>query len=156
MSEQSQNIKPKNRLQHLLAKIAGNDTAKVVKPKMKNEFYLSDISENGSGGGGGANVLTLYLGEKEVSEQESIWWCYKNPEHTEEYESYEEAEVAVKNAGIIEIIQDSVGGEEVFYPISKLTVNGDFGERVSVNIIHPNAEMAILYYKQGSPQPGPK
>lgn len=108
MSEQSQNIKPKNRLQHLLAKIAGNDTAKAVKPKMKNEFYLNEIAEEGGGGGGGggANVLTLYGGLKGQMPNVTPW-LYKDAERSSEYETYEEAESALNSASIIKVCADT-------------------------------------------------
>lgn len=126
MSEQSQNIKPKNRLQHLLAKIAGNDTAKAVKPKMKNEFYLNDISENGSGGGSGgdgANVLTLYANFSEVFGEDSLdFTVYKNADLTEQYASKEEAINAIDGAGAIAVVLVESPDENMrLYPIDSIS-----------------------------------
>ena len=56
MNNSNNSAKPKTRLQNLLAKIAGREDAKNVKPATKDEFYLKEIAENG-GGGGGSSIL---------------------------------------------------------------------------------------------------
>lgn len=61
------------------------------------------IGDSIPGGSSGGNVLTLYLG---VKGEDS--WCYKDPECTEEYQSYVEAYDAVRNANIIEIVDATV------------------------------------------------
>lgn len=62
-------VKPKTRLENLLAKIAGNKEAKAIKPKNKGEALLNEIADNqgeggggsggGSGGSGGALIATV-------------------------------------------------------------------------------------------------
>lgn len=50
------NVKPKSRLENLLAKIAGRDDAKEIKTKTKGEELLNEIAENGGSGGGGGGA----------------------------------------------------------------------------------------------------
>lgn len=57
-------VKPKTRLENLLAKIAGNKDAKEIKSKTKSEALLNEIADNqgeggGSGGSGGALIVTM-------------------------------------------------------------------------------------------------
>ena len=59
------------------------------------------IGDSIPGGGGGGNVLTLYSGEKY-----GLTWCYKDPECTDEYSSYQEAKDALENAGAINLISE--------------------------------------------------
>lgn len=52
-----ENITPKTRLEHYLAKIAGED---VITPEVKTrlEYYLNEIAQNGGGGGAGLPSVT--------------------------------------------------------------------------------------------------
>ena len=43
-------MKPRTRLDHFLAKIAGDKSAKNLTPRSSKEYYLNEIAENGGGG----------------------------------------------------------------------------------------------------------
>jgi hypothetical protein len=105
-------------LKQLYVKMGGNLTDSY--PEIASGISVSDyvlipdcISalNEVAGGGSGANVLTLYAGQKG---RES--WVYKNPERTEEYASYEEAKNAVKNADVITILMPDGGEYSKIYP----------------------------------------
>lgn len=53
-------VKPLNRLQAFLAKIAGEPGPDVT-PRNVTEYYLDKIADSGSGGGGGGTGLALTL-----------------------------------------------------------------------------------------------
>lgn len=91
-------IKPSPTIAGKLRKLFGNN-------KQTIEPAIGD-----SVPGGGANVLTLYAGQKD-----NRAWCYKNPERTEEYESYDEAKSALENADAI-IVDEGMLGSNKYFP----------------------------------------
>jgi len=135
-------IKPLRRIEHFLAKIAGSSYAKDLEPITRKEYWLNEIAK--SGGGGGANVLTLYLGR-----EESTTWAYKDPECTEKYATYEEALNAVKNADVIkaiDITDETSNG--VIYTVPKTQWSLD-STATYVEIQLDRLEAAYLYYEGG-------
>ena len=116
--------------------------------KKKNATVVSQAlpdSLDGSGsGGGGANVLTLYLGE-----EESRTWAYKDPERTEKYATYEEALNAVKSVDVIKAIDitDETSNGAI-YTGTKTQWSLDSVETY-VKIQLDMLAVAYLYYKGG-------
>lgn len=73
-------------------------------------------------GGGGTNVLTLYLG---VKPGDFDAWCYKDPECTEEYASYEEAKAAVDGAIAIKLVRGTDDNKHMYIPFAVYQVNNE-------------------------------
>ena len=136
-------IKPSPTIAGKLRKLFSNN-------KQTIEPAIGDSIPGGSGGG--ANVLTLYFGEKDGSP-----WAYKNSECTEEYTSYEEAKSAVKNSDIIEVcFSDIIIAEvNVGYAIGKYAEDTPFGgKNVGVAIFTDELVNVSLYRDEGPVGPG--
>lgn len=113
--------------------------------KKKNATVVSQAlpdSLDGSGSGGGANVLTLY-----AEQQGQTFWAYKDPEHTQEYISYDEALAAVSNAGIIKVVID-LRRERciVRYPDRVSAVISNGGEYVTLDSFDGNDKDPVQFY----------
>lgn len=134
-------MKPLKRIEHFLAKIAGDSSAKELTPKTRDEYYLNEIAENGGGsGGGGGNVLTLYAGMKD----ETTPWAYKNQERTEEYESYEEALDAVRSADVIKLDNSVPESDNIIFADSWSAAPIDGSVTVSAS-----GQVTVVYYLYG-------
>lgn len=136
-------IKPLRRIEHFLAKIAGSPYAKDLTPITRKEYWLNEIAKSGGGGGGGgANILTLYVNSLSSDPSKA----YKNPECTEEYESYNEASDALRNADIIQIVDKTEsspeGGYYVFTALSKAAAQ--MSEAMSMVIVTISTMTATL------------
>lgn len=141
MSVDKMSVKTKTKFQKLLAKIAGYEES--VEPKTKEQKLLNEIAESGgSSGGGGANVLTLYLGEKD-----GMPWAYKDEEHTEEYATAEEAENALNNAIIIKCVTEY----DVAFASKIIASGGVYVTIVEVNSVSGTLNLAqyALYEPSG-------
>ena len=88
-------MKPLKRIEHFLAKIAGDDSEKELSQKTRYEHYLNEIAENissggsGGGGGGGIKIKITYTDPADVPQnviakaEEII-----QPSHGEEIDYY--------------------------------------------------------------------
>ena len=114
--------------------------------KKKNATVVSQalpdsLDGSGSGGdssGGGANVLMLYIGEKDGDT-----WAYKNPECTEEYTSYDEAKAAINAASILKLKAED---DSFVYPVAAGARIEDNREFVAVASLNDESVGAIYLW----------
>ena len=96
-------------------------------------------------GGGGANVLTLYLGSKSLPNfSDNAYWAYKDANHTEEYESYEAAVAALNNADIIKVISGSSTDQSVAFACNTIQYIDSDREVVGLMIVDAQSHNEIV------------
>lgn len=105
---------------------------------------LNAIQQSG-GGSGGANVLMLYainVGTDNVK-------AYKNPELTEEYESFIEAFNAISNADIIKVVDTGVDeGQYTVNMALDIVAIPDTIVFVAINLDDPNANPLVPLWQR--------
>ena len=144
-------MKPLRRIEHFLAKIAGSEDAEDLTPINRKEYWLNEIAKNVSGGGSGsgAKVLTLYV---DAANTTSRGWhkAYKDPEMTQEFESFEEAKAAAESADIIKAFILGVDLEN--YPTvaygNYTFITHSLGDTVTVGALNGDVTFE-LYYMAG-------
>lgn len=109
-----------------------------------------NIEAGGQPIGGGANVLTLYLGLKDDSR-----WLYKDPEFTQEYASYEEAVTAIKAASTIKVFMNEDITLDSFTYLLPIVVSATVGQFHAESVmvgVYADANtliQAFLWKKEG-------